>query len=331
MTPCSRAQSVKYRYAVLRQHREPTNRSSNGGAVAADWAIQNPRSEALSVRARRLLPGGVAHDVRLAEPFPLAVARAAGSRKWDLDGHELVCYVMGHGSLLAGHCHPEVVAAVRDQAARSFHPGACHELESDWGEAVIGLVPSAERVRFTSSGAEASLLALRVAPAVTAPGQVVKLAGRFTRRPDQAGRRAAPPFARPRPAGPLSGAGGVERLAGVGSGEAQQQAAGLAAELREELSSVFERCGVAGRAYGESSVFQLLFGPEAPEQRAPATLKAGLPRPLSSALHCGMLREGVHLFHGSGFLSTAHSQSDLERTADALAVTLPLMAAEGLV
>ena len=93
---------------------------------------------------------------------------------------------------------------------------------------------------------------------------------------------------------------------------------------------MFERCGVAGRAYGESSTFHLLFGPQAPEDRDPAALKAGLPRPLSTALHCGMLREGVHLFHGSGFLSTAHTQSDLERTADALAVTLPALEAEGV-
>src|SRR5215472_491235 len=103
--------------------------------------IRGPRR---SASGRGLLPGGVTHDVRLAEPFPLAVAHAAGSRKWDLDGHELVCYVMGHGSLLAGHSHPEVVDAVREQAARSFHPGACHELESDWAQAVIRLVPSAE-------------------------------------------------------------------------------------------------------------------------------------------------------------------------------------------
>src|SRR5229473_7353393 len=86
--------------------------STRTGDIVRRWAEQNPRSAALHARARRLLPGGVTHDVRLAEPFPLAVASAAGSRKWDLDGHELVCYVMGHGSLLAGHSHPEVVGAV---------------------------------------------------------------------------------------------------------------------------------------------------------------------------------------------------------------------------
>ena len=112
-------------------------------SALAAWAIENPRSAALHARATKLLPGGVTHDVRLAEPFPLAVTKAEGARKWDVDGHELICYVMGHGSLLLGHCHPDVVSAVRAQASRSFHPGACHELESDWAEAVIELVPSA--------------------------------------------------------------------------------------------------------------------------------------------------------------------------------------------
>src|SRR6516165_647392 len=138
----------------------PTWENKDGCTQA--WAAANPRSKAHAQRASRVLPGGVTHDVRRAAPFPLAVARADGAHKWDLDGHELICYVMGHGALLLGHSHPEVVAAVRAQAGRFFHPGANHELECDWAELVIRLVPSAERVRFTSSGTEASLLALRV-------------------------------------------------------------------------------------------------------------------------------------------------------------------------
>lgn len=130
---------------------------------------------------------------------------------------------------------------------------------------------------------------------------------------------------------PLAAAAGVATLNLVASGEAQQRAAENAAALRAELSAVFERCGVDGRAYGESSTFHLLFGPQPPEQRGPVALKTGLPPALSTALHCAMLREGVHLFHGSGFLSIAHGQADLERTVDALAATLPQLQAEGLV
>jgi glutamate-1-semialdehyde 2,1-aminomutase len=434
-------------------------------SVAAAWARENPRSAALHARARRLLPGGVAHDVRRTAPFPLAVSRAEGSRKWDADGHELICYAMGHGALLLGHGHPAVVAAVREQATRSFHPGACHELESDWAEAVIRLVPSAERVRFTSSGTEATLLALRLARAATGRGKIIKLAGHFHGWHDQVAIGTDPPFDGPDTAGlppgiassvvtvpadasalaaalaagdvaavilepsgaawatvplpagfleaarrladesgallvfdevvsgfrwapggvqevsgvrpdltalgkilaggmpggavcgrsdvmdhlggisddprrvahpgthnahPLSAAAGVTALGLAASGEAQDGAARLAALLRAQLTSVFERCGMPGRAYGESSTFHLLFGPGEPEELDPATLKSGLTPQLSSALHCGMLREGVHLFHGSGFLSTAHSERDVEQTAAALAVTLRQLQAEGL-
>ena len=121
----------------------------------------------VAARAAGLLPGGVTHDVRLTEPFPLAVARADGARKWDVDGHELICYVMGHGALLLGHGHRRSWRPSAPRRALAFHPGACHELESDWAELVIRLVPCAERVRFTSSGTEATLLALRVARAAT--------------------------------------------------------------------------------------------------------------------------------------------------------------------
>src|SRR5690349_22675572 len=143
------------------------------------WAAANPGSKAHAQQASRVLAGGVTHDVRRAVPFPLAVARAAGARKWDVDGHEIICYVMGHGALLLGHSHPEVVAAVQHQATLAFHPGACHELECEWAELVTGLVPSAELVRFTSSGTEATLLALRLARAATGRERVVKLAGHF--------------------------------------------------------------------------------------------------------------------------------------------------------
>src|SRR5260370_39649965 len=165
------------------------------------WAAENPRSAALNARARLLMPGGVTHDVRLADPFPLAVGRAAGARKWDLDGHVLICYVMGHGALLFGHGHPEIVAAVREQATKAFHPGACHELESDWAGLVIRLVPSAERVRFTSSGTEASLLAARLARAATGKEKIVKLAGHFHGWHHQVAVGSDPPFDQPDTAG----------------------------------------------------------------------------------------------------------------------------------
>src|SRR5215472_6837226 len=158
-------------------------------------------SQALNARARRLLPGGVTHDVRLTEPFPVAVARAEGARKWDLDGHELICYAMGHGALLLGHSHPEVVSAIRAQAGQFLLPGASQELECDWAALVIRLVPSAELVRFTASGTEATLLALRLARAATGRDRIVKLAGHFHGWHDQVAIGADAPFDQPDTAG----------------------------------------------------------------------------------------------------------------------------------
>ncbi len=431
---------------------------------ASAWAAANSRSKSLSERASRVLPAGVTHDVRRAVPFPVAVSHAAGAHKWDLDGHELICYVMGHGALLLGHSHPGVVAAVRHQATLAFHPGACHELESEWAEVVVDLVPSAEIVRFTASGTEASLLALRLARAATGRPRVVKLAGHFhgwhdqvsfgtdppCRGPDTAGIPGAlgqvvavvpadgqaladalqagdvaavilePSGAAwgtvPLPAGllttvrtltratgtvlifdevvsgfrwspggvqavagvtpdltvlgkilaggmpggavagradlmehlsradgdprrvahpgthnahPVSAAAGVTALRECRSGEPQEHAARLATTLRAGLTSALAEAGVPGCAYGESSTFHLLIGqPGAPEQVSPQALKsAGMSPELSAELHAGMLLEGVHLFHGSGFLSAAHDERDVERTVAAFAATLPRLPA----
>ena len=169
--------------------------------LAERWATENPRSRERDQRARGSLPGGLAHDVRRAYPFPLSVVRAEGARKWDADGHELVDYVMGHGSLLFGHGYEPVVEAIREQAGLALHPGACHELEAAWAEAVVELVPSAELVRFTSSGTEATLLAFQVARAWTRRDRIVKLTGHFHGWHDAASIGIDPPYDAPVPPG----------------------------------------------------------------------------------------------------------------------------------
>ena len=132
----------------------------------------------LQARADAALAGGCTHVARSYRPA-LHVARAVGSRKWTVDGAELVDYTMGHGALLLGHAHPEVTAAVREQAERGTHMGAGHPLEIEWAERIIALVPSVERVRFTSSGTEATLLALRLARAATGRDVIVTLDDHF--------------------------------------------------------------------------------------------------------------------------------------------------------
>src|SRR5262245_8416834 len=145
-------------------------------------------------KARRIFPDGVTHDSRRLEPFPIYVTHALGSRKWDVDGHELIDFWNGHGALLLGHSPPEVVAAVQAQMAKGTHYGACHELEIAWGEWVQRLVPSAERVRFTSSGAEATLMALRLARIFTGRPKVLKFVGHFHGWHDAVMPGAYPPY-----------------------------------------------------------------------------------------------------------------------------------------
>ncbi len=105
------------------------------------YAAKTPGSARLYRRAVNVFPGGVTHDTRYLQPHPLYVDRAAGSRKWDVDGNELVDYIGGHGALLLGHNHPQVIEAVREQLAKGTHFGASHELELKLGEQIQNMIP----------------------------------------------------------------------------------------------------------------------------------------------------------------------------------------------
>jgi glutamate-1-semialdehyde 2,1-aminomutase len=169
--------------------------------IHEEFRAKHPKSAALAERARAAIPGGITHDIRHLVPFPVYVDRAAGSRKWDVDGLEYVDYWMGHGALFLGHCHPAVVAAVQAQMARGTHLGASHEPEVRWAELVNRLVPCAELTRFTMSGTEATHLAMRVARAFTGRSKILKLAGHFHGWHDGAVAAVNPPYDVPMSAG----------------------------------------------------------------------------------------------------------------------------------
>jgi glutamate-1-semialdehyde 2,1-aminomutase len=170
-------------------------------SVEEQFRRAHPRSEALFRRAKAAIAGGLTHDIRHLRPFPIYVDRAVGSRKWDVDGHELIDYWIGHGALFLGHANPAVQQAVGSQLARGTHYGACHELEVRWAEAVLKLMPRAERIRFVGSGTEATLLAIRLARAATGKDKIVKFEGHFHGWHDYAVAGVRPPFDRPISAG----------------------------------------------------------------------------------------------------------------------------------
>ncbi len=152
------------------------------------------KDKEMSDAANQLFPDGVTHDGRYMSPFPIYITGAQGSKKWGLTGKAFVDYWAGHGALLLGHNPREIVEAVTTQMHQGTHYGACHPLELEWGSLVTQLVPSAERVRFVSSGTEATLMAIRLARTYTGKNRVLKFAGHFHGWHDSLILGAYPPF-----------------------------------------------------------------------------------------------------------------------------------------
>ena len=149
-------------------------------SIQDEYIRKNPKSAALFPRFQQIFPsGGTGNDPAMGGPFPLTYERGLGSRKWDVDGNEYIDYQIGSASLLLGHAHPEVVAAVQEAVPHGSAFGAPVEKVLEWGERVIDLVPCAEKVRFVGSGSEATALAIRIARAYTGKDKIVRWEGHF--------------------------------------------------------------------------------------------------------------------------------------------------------
>ena len=139
-----------------------------------------PRSTELFERARKILVGGVNSPVRAFRAVggtPLVIDHASGARLIDVDGREYIDYVCSWGALILGHAHPEVVAAVADQARRGTSYGMLSPLEIELGEQIARVLPSIERIRFVSSGTEATMSAIRAARGFTKRDLILKFEG----------------------------------------------------------------------------------------------------------------------------------------------------------
>ncbi|MCC6531456.1 MAG: aminotransferase class III-fold pyridoxal phosphate-dependent enzyme [Burkholderiales bacterium] len=147
--------------------------------ILGTYLERTPGSARRHEEARALFPSGIVHDARRTWPYGLYMDRALGARKWDVDGNEYVDYHGGHGALLLGHQHPEVVAAAQAQLAKGMHFAAGHDLMLEWGRLIQQLMPSAERIRFTSSGTEATHLAIRLARASSGKGKLLRFTSHF--------------------------------------------------------------------------------------------------------------------------------------------------------
>ncbi|MFI5334768.1 MAG: glutamate-1-semialdehyde 2,1-aminomutase [Chlamydiales bacterium] len=140
------------------------------------------KSEALFARACQVLPGGVNSPVRafvgLGVP-PLVVAKGKGAKIWDLDGNSYIDYCGSWGALILGHANPAVVRATTQQIKLGSSFGITTAVEEALARRVIGHLPSIEKIRFVSSGTEATMSALRLARAYTGKNLIVKFEGNY--------------------------------------------------------------------------------------------------------------------------------------------------------
>src|SRR5215813_6582088 len=143
-------------------------------------AMKRATSRKLHARASRIIPGGVDSPVRAFKSVggePPYIVRGRGSRIWDADGNEYIDYVGSWGPLILGHAHPAVVAAVEKANRDGASFGACTPIEAELAEEVIAAFPSLAKVRFVSSGTEATMSAIRLARAFTNRKYIVKFEG----------------------------------------------------------------------------------------------------------------------------------------------------------
>jgi glutamate-1-semialdehyde 2,1-aminomutase len=143
---------------------------------------EGKRSREIFKRAEQVLVGGVNSPVRAfrsvgGEPF--IVDRGRGQFLYDADGNELLDYVCSWGAMLLGHAHPAVTAAISKQAERGTSFGATTELEVELATLITSAVPFIEKIRFVSSGTEATMSALRLARGVTKRDLLVKFEGNY--------------------------------------------------------------------------------------------------------------------------------------------------------
>jgi len=141
---------------------------------------ERKRSREIFERAERVLVGGVNSPVRAFRAVggePLIIERGSGANLYDADGNELLDYVCSWGAMLLGHANPAISEAIAEQARRGTSFGVTTELELELAELIIKGIPFIEKIRFVSSGTEATMSAVRLARGVTKRDFILKFEG----------------------------------------------------------------------------------------------------------------------------------------------------------
>lgn len=153
------------------------NLDADTANIESNYRKKTEKSLSLFRISSKIMPGGQSHNARFFEPYPFYVNKAHGKHIWDVDGNKYTDYWMGHTALILGHSPAFVVRAIREQAPNGLLYGAPNKYAHELARLVNDCVPCAETVRFCTTGAEATMYAVRLARGYTKRKTIVKIAG----------------------------------------------------------------------------------------------------------------------------------------------------------
>jgi glutamate-1-semialdehyde 2,1-aminomutase len=144
-----------------------------------NYPDSSPHSAKLFARAKAVMPGGNTRTTVYLEPFPIYAVRGAGCRLWDADGHTYIDCINNFTAMIHGYATPSINDAVREQLALGTAFGAPTASEIDLAELLVSRLPSVDHVRFTNSGTEAVMMAMKAARAFTGRPKIAKIEGAY--------------------------------------------------------------------------------------------------------------------------------------------------------
>ncbi len=160
-------------------HRRTGAGYENQPKAIAMYPDNYSNSARLHDRAVRVMPGGNSRHTVFFPPYPIYAARAQGARVWDADGVERLDLINNYSALIHGHNHPAIVAAIMEQAQRLLSVAMPTEREVDLAEIVCDRLPAVDQLRFTNSGTEGVMFAIKAARAFTGRAKIAKVEGAY--------------------------------------------------------------------------------------------------------------------------------------------------------
>lgn len=147
--------------------------------ILSTYINRTPKSRALDQQARTSLPGGDTRWATYHLPYPIYMARGAGCTLTDVDDHKYIDFQNNYTSLVHGHAHPAITAAIQEQAVKSVVYGAPAEGQFQLADLISCRLPGVDQLRYTNSGTEASMMAMRAARAFTGKPVILKMDGGY--------------------------------------------------------------------------------------------------------------------------------------------------------